>query len=348
MRGDDLHQTEMFSYISLEQRVPKDHPLRPMRKMVDEILVGLSPQFEKLYSKTGRPSIPPEKLLRALLLQVLYSVRSERLLIEELVYNLLFRWFVGLNMDDGVWDSTTFTKNRDRLLKGDIAEAFFEQVLEQARGYGLLSDEHFTVDGTLIEAAAGLKSFKRKGSRDETPPDDPGKSHGELPRRETFQPYASIDDRSRRFVEQERKGKGSKAQLLRASAYGEPKWTRYRRQRHAGDWDGRARCGCCVRQQNRPWAQSDDGGRQGLRYEGVCRGGSPGKCDAACCSEQPSKTVCYRPANDQARRLRSQPKEAEKNRRDLWLGEDCGVAAEAAPPRRCKGQLGIQVYGRGL
>jgi transposase len=211
MRGDDLHQTEMFSYISLEQRVPKDHPLRPMRKMVDEILVGLSPQFEKLYSKTGRPSIPPEKLLRALLLQVLYSVRSERLLIEELVYNLLFRWFVGLNMDDGVWDSTTFTKNRDRLLKGDIAEAFFDQVLEQARGYGLLSDEHFTVDGTLIEAAAGLKSFKRKGSRDETPPDDPGNPtvnfHGEKRSNHTHQSTTDPD------ALLSKKGKGKEAKL---------------------------------------------------------------------------------------------------------------------------------------
>jgi transposase len=211
MRGDDLHQTEMFSYISLEQRVPKDHPLRPMRKMVDEILVGLSPQFEKLYSKTGRPSIPPEKLLRALLLQVLYSVRSERLLIEELVYNLLFRWFVGLNMDDGVWDSTTFTKNRDRLLKVDIAEAFFEQVLEQARGYGLLSDEHFTVDGTLIEAAAGLKSFKRKGSRDETPPDDPGNPtvnfHGEKRSNHTHQSTTDPD------ALLSKKGKGKEAKL---------------------------------------------------------------------------------------------------------------------------------------
>lgn len=211
MRGDDLHQTEMFSYISLEQRVPKDHPLRPMRKMVDEILVGLSPQFEKLYSKTGRPSIPPEKLLRALLLQVLYSVRSERLLIEELVYNLLFRWFVGLNMDDGVWDSTTFTKNRDRLLKGDIAEAFFDQVLEQARGHGLLSDDHFTVDGTLIEAAAGLKSFKRKGSRDETPPDDPGNPtvnfHGEKRSNHTHQSTTDPD------ALLSKKGKGKEAKL---------------------------------------------------------------------------------------------------------------------------------------
>src|SRR5258705_9415619 len=183
MRGDDLHQDGMFSYISPEQRVPKDHPLRPIRKMVDEILVELSPRFKKLYSKTGRPSIAPEKLLRALLLQILYSVRSERLLMEELAYNMLFRWFVGLSMDDDVWDATTFSKNRERLLTGDIAEAFCEQVNEQARGYGLLSDEHFTVDGTLLKAAASFKSFKKTGDQDQPPPDDPGNPtvdfHGE-------------------------------------------------------------------------------------------------------------------------------------------------------------------------
>src|SRR6266567_7792975 len=161
MRGDDLHQDGMFSYISPEQRVPKDHPLRPIRKMVDEILVDLSPRFKKLYSNTGRPSIAPEKLLRALLLQVLYSVRSERMLMEQLDYNLLFRWFVGLNMDDVIWDATVFTKNRQRLLEGDVADAFFAAVLNLARLQDLLSDEHFTVDGTLLEAWAGQKSFRR-------------------------------------------------------------------------------------------------------------------------------------------------------------------------------------------
>ena len=173
MRGDDLQQAGMFSYLSPEQRVPKDHPLRAIRKICDAVFVELSPQFDKLYARMGRPSIAPEKLLRALLLQVLYSVRSERLLMEELNYNMLFRWFVGLNMDDPVWDPTTFTKNRERLLRGDIAEAFFAGVLEQARGYELLSDEHFTVDGTLLEAAASLKSFKAKDQQ-EPPPDDPG------------------------------------------------------------------------------------------------------------------------------------------------------------------------------
>jgi transposase len=155
----------MFSYVSPEQRVPKDHPLRAIRVMTDDALGGLSDEFEKLYARGGRPSIAPEKLLRALVLQALYTVRSERLLMEQLDYNLLFRWFVGLNMDDRVWDATVFTKNRDRLLEGDIAQKFFEKVYGQARQKGLLSDEHFTVDGTLIEAWAGHKSFKSKDDR---------------------------------------------------------------------------------------------------------------------------------------------------------------------------------------
>ena len=170
MRGDDQQQSAMFSYISAEQRVPKDHPLRVIRTMVDTTLDGLSPQFEALYSHTGRPSIAPEKLLRALLLQVLYTVRSERLLMEQLDYNFLFRWFVGLNLDDPVWDPTVFTKNRERLLAGEIADGFFDQVLAQARQRELLSDEHFTVDGTLIEAWAGQKSFKRKEDSEQPPP----------------------------------------------------------------------------------------------------------------------------------------------------------------------------------
>src|SRR5437660_4597017 len=182
MRGGEGAQAEGWSYVPLEQRVPADHPLRPMRAMVDAVLAELSPELSRLYSRVGRPSIAPEKLLRALVLQLLYSVRSERLLMEQLDYNLLFRWFVGLNMDDPIWDATVFTKNRQRLLDGDIAQAFFEQVLAQARAQRLLGDEHFTVDGTLIEAWAGLKSFKKPGGP-RTPPEDPGNPtvnfHGE-------------------------------------------------------------------------------------------------------------------------------------------------------------------------
>ena len=174
MRGDDRQQAGMWSYIAPEQRVPADHPLRPIRAMVDAILADLSPEFAALYSPVGRPSIPPEKLLRALLLQVLYSTRSERLLMEQLDYNLLFRWFVGLGMDEEIWSPTTFSKNRDRLLEGEIAAAFFDAVVDQARQADLLSDEHFTVDGTLLEAWASLKSFRPKGERPSEPPDDPG------------------------------------------------------------------------------------------------------------------------------------------------------------------------------
>ncbi|MCH9047296.1 MAG: IS5 family transposase [SAR324 cluster bacterium] len=171
MRGQDAQQAQMFSYIVPEQRVPADHPLRPIRKMVDEALRALSPRFQTLYAPTGRPGIPPERLLRALLLQVLYTIRSERQLMEQLDFNLLYRWFVGLNMDDAVWDVTVFTKNRDRLLEGEVAQGFFEAVLAQARAAKLLSDEHFTVDGTLIEAWASHKSFRRK-DEPPTPPTD--------------------------------------------------------------------------------------------------------------------------------------------------------------------------------
>ena len=167
MRGADEQPGSMFSYVSLEERVPQDHPLRAIRRITDRALERLSPRFGTLYVNFGRPSIPPEKLLRALLLQALYTIRSERQLMEQLDYNLLFRWFVGLGMDDAVWSPTTFTKNRDRLLDGDIAAAFFDAVLIHADSARLLSDEHFTVDGTLLEAWASHKSFR---PRDEDPP----------------------------------------------------------------------------------------------------------------------------------------------------------------------------------
>src|SRR5580658_8301629 len=159
MRGEDTQQSAMFSYLMPEQRVPQDHPLRPILAMVNQALSRIDRALEKMYAEGGRPSIAPEKLLRALLLQMLYSVRSERMLMEQMQYNLLFRWFVGLNMDDAVWDVTVFTKNRDRLLEADVARKFFDLVVDEARGLDLMSDEHFTVDGTLLEACAGLKSF---------------------------------------------------------------------------------------------------------------------------------------------------------------------------------------------
>jgi transposase len=199
MRGHNTQQSTMFSYLSPEQRVPADHPLRRIRPMVDIALKALSPAFDEMYSALGRPSIAPEKLLKALLLQVLYTIRSERLLMEQLSYNLLFRWFVGLNMDEAVWVPTVYSKNRDRLLEGDIAEKFFAQVRDQARGADLLSDEHFSVDGTLIEAWASQKSFQRKDGGDQKPPDDPGNPtvdfHGEKRSNETHESTSDPDSR---------------------------------------------------------------------------------------------------------------------------------------------------------
>jgi transposase len=183
MRGTDEDQSGMYSYVSAEERIPADHPLRRIREMSDQALRELSGRFARLYSKLGRRSVAPEKLMRALLLQVLYSIRSERMLMEQLNYNLLFRWFVGLDMDERVWDATVFSKNRERLLRGDIAQAFFEAVLRQARAKELLSDEHFTVDGTLLEAWASKKSFQKK----EDPPEQGSGSRGELLLRDTHE-----------------------------------------------------------------------------------------------------------------------------------------------------------------
>lgn len=205
MRGDDQKlQPGMFSYVALEDRIPQDHPLRAIRKVVEQVLAGMSNEFDRLYSEVGRPSIPPERLLRALLLQVFYSIRSERLLMEQLDYNLLFRWFVGLEIDDKIWDPTVYTKNRDRLLNQEVAQSFFRQVKEQAAG--LMSNEHFTVDGTLIEAWAGHKSFQRKDKGDGGP--DGGRNfHGEERRNDT---HASKTDPEARLY---KKSSGQEAKL---------------------------------------------------------------------------------------------------------------------------------------
>lgn len=225
MRGDDVRTEGLFSYVSCEARVPMDHPLRPIRAIVDEALLVLSPEFGKLYSPIGRPSIPPEKLLRALLLQAFYSVRSERQMMEQLDYNLMFRWFVGLSMDAPIWDVTVFTKNRERLLAGDVAAKFMAAVLNQPRVKALLSEDHFSVDGTLIEAWASMKSFKPKddakggdgdnnapGVPDGAPPKATGRNaerdfHGEKRSNDT---HASTTDPDARLY---RKSSGQGAKL---------------------------------------------------------------------------------------------------------------------------------------
>jgi len=211
MRGPDIQQETLFSTVQPEQRVPKDHPLRPIRQMVNEALEALSPEFEQLYAREGRPSIAPEKLLRAQLLLIFYTIRSERLLMEQLDYNLLFRWFVGFSMEDKVWDHSTFSHNRDRLLEAQVAHQFFARVLRQAERAQLLSTEHFSVDGTLIEAWASMKSFRPKD--EDGPPSGAGRRnrevdfHGETRCNDT---HESKTDPQAKLL---RKGKGREAKL---------------------------------------------------------------------------------------------------------------------------------------
>ncbi len=221
MRGIEDKQDVLYSYVSQEDRIPRDHPLRKFRAMIDPILKKMSPRFDEMYSDLGRSSIPPEYLLRASLVQILYTIRSERLLMEELDYNLLFRWFVGLSMDDRVWDHSVFSKNRNRLLEADIATEFLNNVIDLARGHHLLSDDHFTVDGTLIEAWAGQKSFTKKKAASTSPSagrekandnsDDPGNPtvdfRGEKRKNDTHQ--STTDPEARLY----RKGPGKEGKL---------------------------------------------------------------------------------------------------------------------------------------
>lgn len=210
MRGTDVQQGGMFSYVSLESRVPATHPLRAVRRLLDEALATLNRDFDRVYAQDGRASIPPERLVRALTLQILYSIRSERLLCEQLDYNLLFRWFVGLGVDEPVWDHSTFTKNRERLIEAKVARKLLRRVVRQARAAQLLSNEHFSVDGTLIESWAAVKSMRRRDGRDEPP--GPGRNptvdfHGE---RRTNDTHVSPTDPQARLY---RKGKGQPAKL---------------------------------------------------------------------------------------------------------------------------------------
>jgi transposase len=210
MRGTDVQQGGMFSYVSLESRVPDDHPLRGIKALLDEALSALSRDFERVYAQEGRPSIPPERLVRASTLQILYSIRSERLLCEQLDYNLLFRWFVGLAIDEPIWDHSTFTKNRDRLIEAKVARKLLRRIVRKARAAQLLSNEHFSVDGTLIESWAAVKSMRRRDGTDEPP--GPGRNptvnwHGERRSNETH--LAPQDPEAKLF----RKGKGQPAKL---------------------------------------------------------------------------------------------------------------------------------------
>lgn len=204
MRGETSTQSGLFSYVNLESRIPADHPIRKIRKVVDKALADMNSAFDDMYSITGRPSIPPEQLIRALLLQILFTIRSERQLMERLDYDLMFRWFVGLGMDDKVWHPTVFTKNRDRVMKGNVDELFFDAIKKQAYANKLMSRDHFSVDGTLLDACASMKSFKPKDSADD---DDNENFHGQKRSNET---HASTTDADARLF---RKGKGKESKL---------------------------------------------------------------------------------------------------------------------------------------
>lgn len=204
MRGETSTQSGLFSYVSLESRIPADHPIRKIRNVVDKALADMNSAFDDMYSITGRPSIPPEQLIRALLLQILFTIRSERQLMERLDYDLMFRWFVGLGMDDKVWHPTVFTKNRDRVMKGNVDELFFDAIKKQAYAKKLMSRDHFSVDGTLLDACASMKSFKPKDSADD---DDNENFHGQKRSNETHESTTDAD--ARLF----RKGKGKESKL---------------------------------------------------------------------------------------------------------------------------------------
>src|SRR5687767_12220146 len=210
MRGADERAGSLFSYVDIERRVPSEHPLRLIRQLVNGALARLDRKFEELYSAEGRPSIPPERLIRASLLQAFYSIRSERQLMERLEFDLLFRWFVGLGLDDPIWDHSTFSKNRDRLLDGDVAAKFLSAVLAQPRIKRLLSSDHFSVDGTLIEAWASMKSFKPKDGSGEPPPGGRNAEVSFRGKKRSNETHASSTDSDARLY---RKGNGKEAKL---------------------------------------------------------------------------------------------------------------------------------------
>lgn len=234
MRGKFRDQGALFSYISPEARVPSEHPLRQVRHLVRDVLKGLSQSLGRLYASEGRPSVPPEQLLSALLLQVFYSIRSERQLVEQLNYNLLLRWFVGLSPDDPVWDATTFTKNRERLRQGEVFEKFMTKLLRHPKVEPLLSDEHFSVDGTLIEAWASAKSFRPKDGGD----GDGMDFHGQERRNDT---HASTSDPDSRLYRKGERARGE-AVVYGPCHHGEPARARGRRRGHRSQWYGRTAC----------------------------------------------------------------------------------------------------------
>jgi transposase len=347
VRGGDTQQGHMWSYIQPEQRVPQDHPLRPIRAMVDQALKDLSPRFALLYSHTGRPSIPPEQLLRALLLQAFYSVRSERQLMEQLDYNLLFRWFVGLSMDDPIWDPTVFTKNRDRLFQGDIAQAFFAAVLAQARQANLVSAEHFTVDGTLLEAWASQKSFQPKAQPTPPPDPDPGNPtvdfRGEQRRNATHQSKTDPDAQLIRKSRGQAAILGYRGHVLMENRHGLVVGAQ------ATQVIGGARHRADARHGDPRGAPRHARRRQGVRHGGLRHGLPRADAHPPCRAEHHRHPrECHRRPHDPASRLRHQPTVPQMRRGGLRVVEDHRPTPEAPPPGYRLGELDLPPPDDGL
>jgi len=352
MRGEERQQSALFSYISPETRVPAGHPLRRIRALVDRALTVMGPQFDALYATGGRPSIPPEQLLRALLLQVLYTVRSERQLMEQLDYNILFRWFVGLGLDEPVWDVTVFTKNRERLLAGDVAQAFFTAVLGQAQQARLLSNEHFTVDGTLVQAWAGQKSFRprtrrRRGGRDDDPGNPTVDFHGE---RRSNATHVSTPDPQAQLA---KRGGGQEAKLAYQGHVLMDNRHGLAVQACVTPASGTAERTTAVRLvraapgRPRPPHACDARRGPGLRHRGV-RDATAGRG-----RHPPRRPVHPAPqrggrAHGPPRRLRREPTRAQTGRGDLRLAEDDRPATADPLPRHRAGRLDVHLRDRGL
>ena len=347
MRGPQTLQGGIFSYVSLESRIPEDHPLRAIRRLVDAALEQLSRRFDGIYAKgVGRPSVPPEQLLRALLLQVLYTIRSERQLIEQIDYNLLYRWFVGLELDDEVFSATVFTKNRERLLKGEIAQHFFEAVLAQAESEGLVSSEHFTVDGTLSEAWASQKSFVRKDEkrRDDDDPGNPTVNfRGE---KRSNQTHASRTDPDARLagmrgqgarlayqghvVTENRNGLVVAAKLTQASGYAEREAALEMVLGLGG-----------ARRDHPGW-------RQGLRRQELCAGASGLERYPARGTEHDEPPKRDRSKDHRTPGLRGEPALPQTGGGGVWLDEDGGLDAQDPAPGHGSGRLGLHLHCCGL
>jgi transposase len=316
MRGDERVQDGMFSYVTLEQRVPADHPLREIRALTDGVLQSLDSEFAKLYAATGRASIAPEYMLRALLLQAFYSIRSERQLVEQLDYNLLFRWFVGLGMDDAVWNHAVFSKNRDRLLNSEVAQQFFAAVNKQAKRF--MSDDHFTVDGTLIPAWASHKSFRAKDGSD-SDGGDGANFHGHKRSNDTHESTTDPDAR----LYKKSYGKESHLAYLGHALVENRNFPDRRRHGDPGRWlrRTRSRAADASGEAKRPQAAHHHRRGQGLRHEGFHRRHTRLERHRACDQEREGTPFEPRPPNHAASRLRYQPEPPMADRKGIWMAQ---------------------------